>query len=252
MPLDSRHLRLIVNVDHVATLRNARGGFLPDPVRAAVVALTAGADGITAHLREDRRHMSDADMQRLRRMVEAPFTMEMAATREMVEIACSLKPDCCCLVPERREERTTEGGLMVGGPDSFLAETVATLAAAGIRVSLFVEPEPADIEAVRAVGASMVELHSGAYCRAAGSDQERELHRLRMAASFAASLGLECQVGHGLSDDTVGPLAAIPEISGLSIGHFLIGEALFVGLPQAVAGMRRRIDLARAGERTGK
>ncbi len=239
-------LRLGINIDHVATVRNARGGAVPDPVRAAALAIAAGADGITAHLREDRRHIKDGDIERLRAEIAAPLNMEMAATPEMVGIALGLKPHACCLVPEKREERTTEGGLNVLSAGPFLAEAVARLGAGGIRVSLFVEPDPRVLDAAKALGAPVVELHTGAYCDASGSARAAELERLRAAARHAAAIGLECHAGHGLAFDTVGPVAAMPEIRELNIGHFLIGEAIFTGLAAAIAEMRRRMDEARS------
>ena len=240
-------LRLGVNIDHVATVRNARGGGLPDPVRAAKLAIAAGANGITAHLREDRRHIHDDDMTRLMAEISVPLNMEMAATPEMVQIALGLKPHACCLVPEKREERTTEGGLNVVSASSYLAEAVAALGASGIRVSLFIEPDPKVLDAAKALGAPVVELHTGAYCEARGAAREAELQRIAAAAAHAESLGLECHAGHGLDYETVGAVAAIPSIRELNIGHFLIGEAIFVGLEAAIAGMRNCMDAARAG-----
>lgn len=238
-------LRLGINIDHVATVRNARGGAVPDPVRAALLAIAAGADGITAHLREDRRHIRDDDIERLKAEIAAPLNMEMAATPEMVGIALGLKPHACCLVPEKREERTTEGGLNVLSAGPFLAEAVARLGAGGIRVSLFVEPDPRVLDAAKALGAPVVELHTGAYCDASGAARAAELERLRAAARHAAAIGLECHAGHGLAFDTVGPVAAMPQIRELNIGHFLIGEAIFTGLAAAISEMRRRMDEAR-------
>lgn len=240
-------LRLGVNIDHVATVRNARGGVVPDPVRAAKLAIAAGADGITAHLREDRRHMRDDDMTRLMAEISAPLNMEMAATPEMVKIALALSPHACCLVPEKREERTTEGGLNVISASSFLAEAIGALGAGGIRVSLFIEPDPRVLDAAKALGAPVVELHTGAYCEATGAAREAELGRIVAAAAHAEAIGLECHAGHGLDTDTVGAIAAIPSIRELNIGHFLIGEAIFVGLEASIAAMRRRMDAARAG-----
>ena len=238
-------LRLGVNVDHVATVRNARGGRDPDPVRAAQAALTGGADGITAHLREDRRHIKDADIERLRRDVPLPLNLEMAASPDMVEIALRVLPHAVCLVPEKRTELTTEGGLDVAGQLDTLAPTIGRLVEAGIRVSLFVDPDPHQVEAALAARAPVIELHTGAYCDAAEAQRPRELARLVAAAARARQVGLECHAGHGLSFATVQPVAAIPELSELNIGHFLIGEALMVGLPQAVARMRRLMDGAR-------
>lgn len=239
-------LRLGVNIDHVATIRNARGGRHPDPVRAARMAEAAGADGITAHLREDRRHISDDDIARLVRELARPLNFEMAATEEMLEIALRHKPHAACLVPEKRAERTTEGGLDVRGGQHHLVGFVQELRAAGIRVSLFVEPDPAQLDAARKVGAQVVELHTGAYCEADGSERDRQLRRLRHAASQAADIGLECHAGHGLTFDTVGPVAAIPNIAELNIGHFLVGEAIFGGLDSAIRRMRALMDKARA------
>lgn len=240
-------LRLGVNIDHVATVRNARGGGLPDPVRAAHLAIAAGADGITAHLREDRRHIRDDDMERLARELSAPLNMEMAATPEMVDIALRLRPHACCLVPEKREERTTEGGLNVISAGSYLAEAVAALGQGGVRVSLFVEPDPKVLDAAKALGAPVVELHTGAYCEAQGAARAAELARIVAAAAHAEAIGLECHAGHGLDYETVAAVAAIPAMRELNIGHFLIGEAIFVGLEKAIGGMRARMDAARSG-----
>ncbi|MFQ3623689.1 MAG: pyridoxine 5'-phosphate synthase [Acetobacteraceae bacterium] len=240
-------LRLGVNIDHVATLRNARGGQHPDPLRAARIAREAGADGITAHLREDRRHIRDADLRRLKEEIALPLNFEMAATAEMIGIARGLRPHAACLVPERREERTTEGGLDVRGNRAALADAVAALADAGIRVSLFVEADRAQLDAAREIGVPVVELHTGRYCESAGAEAERELARLAEAARHAASIGLEVHAGHGLGFDTVGPVAALPELAELNIGHFLVGEAVFIGLGTAIREMRRRMDDARAG-----
>ncbi|KQQ32177.1 pyridoxine 5'-phosphate synthase [Methylobacterium sp. Leaf125] len=246
----SRRLRLGVNIDHVATVRNARGGAAPDPIRAAREAVAAGADGITAHLREDRRHIRDADMETLARILTVPLNFEMAATDAMIGMAIRLKPHAACLVPEKREERTTEGGLdIVGGHDSLLPR-IARLSEAGIRVSLFVEPDEAVMDAARRLGAPVVELHTGSYCEAvAEGDAGRtahELDRITRAAAYGAGLGLEVHAGHGLALDSVGPVAALPEIAELNIGHALIGEAIFVGLPQAIRDMRAAMDAARA------
>jgi pyridoxine 5-phosphate synthase len=239
-------LRLGVNIDHVATIRNARGGTTPDPVRAALAAIAAGADGITAHLREDRRHIRDADMERLMAALTVPLNFEMAATEEMAAIATRLRPHAACLVPEKREERTTEGGLDVAGNIPALKEYVARLAAAGMRVSLFVEADARQLDAAAAVGAPVVELHTGTYCEAEGEARGRELARLAAAARHGAAIGLEVHAGHGLAFDTVGPVAAIPELMELNIGHFLIGEAVFLGLAEAVRHMRGLMDAARA------
>ncbi|MET0369537.1 MAG: pyridoxine 5'-phosphate synthase [Methylobacterium sp.] len=242
-------LRLGVNIDHVATVRNARGGTYPDPVRAARLAVEAGADGITAHLREDRRHIRDADIAALRSALTVPLNFEMAATDEMVALAIATRPHAACLVPEKREERTTEGGLDIVGGRAHLAPRIRALAEAGIRVSLFVEPEPAVMEAAHALGAPVVELHTGSYCEAAvagdRAEVERELARIRRAASHGAGLGLEIHAGHGLTTESVGPVAAVPEIRELNIGHALIADAIFVGLPQAIRDMRAAMDRAR-------
>lgn len=240
-----RDLRLGVNIDHVATIRNARGGRHPDPVRAAKLAADSGADGITAHLREDRRHISDEDLDRLMAAIHLPLNLEMAATPEMVAIALRHKPHAACIVPERREERTTEGGLDVAGQRDSLRPVVASLLEAGIRVSLFIEPSPHQIEAAHAIGAPVIELHTGAYCDALGAARERELARVVAAAAQAEQLGLECHAGHGLSYETVIPVAAIPTISELNIGHFLIGEAIFIGLEDSIRQMRGLMIQAR-------
>jgi pyridoxine 5-phosphate synthase len=241
-------LRLGVNLDHVATLRNARGGRHPDPVRFAHLAVEAGADGITVHLREDRRHIRDADVERLMAELTAPLNLEMAVTQEMVGIGTRLRPHAACLVPERRQEVTTEGGLDVAGAGPELREAVAALGTAGCRVSLFVDPDERQLDAAKAVGAPVVELHTGTYCEAA--DPGPELERLRRAARHAAAIGLECHAGHGLAYANVRPVAAIPEIVELNIGHFIVGEALEVGLAEAIRRMREvmqagRRDLAR-------
>lgn len=250
----SNRVRLGVNIDHVATIRNARGVSYPDPARAAVVALEAGADGITAHLREDRRHISDADIEHLAAMLRArgrPLNLEMAVTSEMLEIALKHKPHAVCLVPERREERTTEGGLDVAGGHNWITPFVEKLSANGSRVSLFIGADPLQIEAASRTGAAVVELHTGAYCDAARDGETDEaakvLVALQAAAKQAASLGLEVHAGHGIDYETVAPIAAIPEVAELNIGHFLVGEAIFIGLGPAVVEMRRRIDAARAG-----
>ncbi len=239
-------LRLGVNVDHVATVRNARGGAHPDPVRAAHIAARAGADGITAHLREDRRHISDDDLDRLMGDVELPLNLEMAATPEMREIALRHRPHAVCLVPEKREELTTEGGLDAASGRDRLMGYVGPINEAGCRVSLFIDPDTRQLEAARDLGAPVVELHTGAYCEADGAGRERELQRIVDAAARAESLGLECHAGHGLSNDTVGPVAGIASIVELNIGHFLIGEAIFAGLEDAVRQMRALMDEARA------
>ena len=244
------HLRLGVNIDHVATVRNARGGAVPDPIRAAKLAEEAGADGITAHLREDRRHISDADIENLMDALQVPLNFEMAATAEMQSIALRHKPHAVCIVPEKREERTTEGGLEVAREENRLAHFIAPLREAGCRVSIFIAADKRQIEAAARIGAPVIELHTGAYCdaHAEGRFDERdaELERLREMAAFGHSLGLEVHAGHGLTYDCVGPVAALPQVMELNIGHFLIGEAIFRGLPEAIAEMRRIMDEARA------
>ena len=243
-------LRLGVNVDHVATVRNARGGALPDPVRAALTAIEAGADGITAHLREDRRHIRDDDMARLKREISKPLNFEMAATEQMLDIALRIKPHACCLVPEKRTERTTEGGLDVVGGHDYLRPFVAELTRAGIRVSMFVEPSAEALQASASLGAPVVELHTGAWCDALaqgeGERAAREFARLRAAAALTAQLRLECHAGHGLDFDSARTISALPEIAELNIGHFLIGEAIFVGLAHSVKAMRMAMDEGRA------
>lgn len=242
-------LRLGVNIDHVATIRNARGGNRPDPVRAAHLAAHAGADGITAHLREDRRHIRDEDIHRLMEEIHLPLNLEMAATEEMLEIALRHKPHAACIVPERRAERTTEGGLDVAGGHTHLAPVVKRLVDAGIRVSLFIEPDPRQLDAAHALGAPVVELHTGRYCDLFDAGDERlagiELQRIRAAARHGAGLGLEIHAGHGLSFESVGPIAAVQEVRELNIGHFLVGEAIFVGLEASIREMRRLMDDAR-------
>ena len=238
------HLRLGVNIDHVATVRNARGEAHPDPVRAAVAAEAAGADGITAHLREDRRHIRDADMYAIRQAVTVPLNFEMAATDEMVGIALDVKPNAACIVPERREEVTTEGGLAVAGRESELEPYFTRIRDAGIRLSLFIEASEAEIRAAAAVGADIIELHTGRYCHDE-SGRAAELARIRKAAELADSLGVECHGGHGLDFDTVGAIAAIPQMHELNIGHFLMGEAMFSGMDKAIAEMRRLMNEAR-------
>jgi pyridoxine 5-phosphate synthase len=243
----SGDLRLGVNIDHVATIRNARGGPHPDPLRAAQLAAAAGADGITAHLREDRRHIGDEDIARLRAEIDLPLNLEMAATEEMLGIALRHRPHAACIVPEKREERTTEGGLDARGGFDHLAPFVARLGEAGVRVSLFIEADPAQLDAAKALGAPVVELHTGAYCDVpAGPEREAQLERIRRAAAHAADLGLECHAGHGLTFETVGPVAAIPSIRELNIGHFLVGEAIFTGLEAAILRMRLLMAEARA------
>lgn len=238
-------LRLGVNIDHVATVRNARGSGYPDPVRAALLAAQAGADGITAHLREDRRHITDRDIERLSAELPVPLNLEMAATDEMLAIALRHRPHAVCIVPEKREERTTEGGLDAAGLFDHLAPIVARLRDNGSRVSLFVEPEPRQIEAAVRLGAPVVELHTGRYAELAGDELAGELKRLADAAALAARNGLEPHAGHGLTFDNVAPIAAIPQVAELNIGHFLIGEAIFDGLVPVVRRMRALMDSAR-------
>ncbi len=251
MNVHPRRLRLGVNIVHVATIRNARGEGYPDPARAAEIAMAAGADGITAHLREDRRHISDADIETLAKLTRKrgkPLNLEMAVTPEMEAIALAHRPHAVGLVPERREEVTTEGGLDVVGQHNSVAPCVATLKAAGVRVSLFIEPDPAQIRASAEVGAQVVELHTGAYCLAVRErrpDAPQLLAVLREGARLAAGLGLEVHAGHGIDYETVGPIAAIPELAELNIGHFLIGEAIFTGLDPAIRRMRALMDAAR-------
>ena len=246
----SSYLRLGVNVDHVATLRNARGGAFPDPVRAALLAIEAGADGITAHLREDRRHIRDEDMARLRREISKPLNFEMAATDDMVAIALDTRPHACCLVPEKRSERTTEGGLDVIGGHDHLRIITAELLKAGVRVSLFIEPTLEAVRASRSIGAPVIELHTGAWCNSLTHHQSeratRELIRIKAAAVLASGQGLECHAGHGLDFATAKIVAGLPEIVELNIGHFLIGEAVFIGLKAAIAKMRAAMDEGRA------
>ena len=234
-------LRLGVNVDHVATLRNARGEAYPDPLDAARVAIAAGADGITIHLREDRRHIRDADVTAVKAGISKPLNLEMAATAEMLAIALAARPNACCIVPEKRTEVTTEGGLDVAGQQATLAPLVAALRTAGIRVSLFIDPEPTQLRASAAVGADIVELHTGAYAHG----KPDELARLQAAARLAVELGLECHAGHGLTYANVGPIAAIAEVMELNIGHFLIAQAVFDGLPAVVGKMRALMHAAR-------
>ncbi|NIJ08648.1 pyridoxine 5-phosphate synthase [Sphingomonas vulcanisoli] len=238
-------LRLGVNIDHVATVRNARGGPTPDPLRAAQIAQAAGADGITAHLREDRRHIMDADIAHLIGGIALPLNLEMAATEEMVAIALQHHPHAACIVPERREEVTTEGGLDAEGQHNRLKPLIARLSDAGIRVSLFIEPDPRQIEAALQLGAPVVEFHTGAYAHAEGEAQAEQLRRIADAAALAAKNGIEPHAGHGLTYDNVAPIAAIPQLAELNIGHFLIGEAIFVGLEASVRRMRELMDAAR-------
>ncbi len=240
-----RPLRLGVNIDHVATIRNARGSPYPDPVRAALIAQEAGADGITAHLREDRRHITDDDIARLSDQLTIPLNLEMAATEEMLEIALRHRPHAVCIVPERREERTTEGGLDAAGLHNVLAPMVDRLGEAGCRVSLFIAPEPRQIEAALRLKAPVVELHTGHYCDVEGEARAAELRRIADMAALAARNGLEPHAGHGLTYENVQPIAAIPQIAELNIGHFLIGEAIFLGLAESIARMRHCMDAAR-------
>jgi pyridoxine 5-phosphate synthase len=245
----AQDLRLGVNIDHVATIRNARGGAHPDPVRAARAAAAAGADGITLHVREDRRHVREEDLARLANAITLPINLEMACTEEMLNLALEARPRACCLVPERRDERTTEGGLDVAVQHNTVAPYVRRLREAGIRVSLFIDPNPVQIAVAEALGAPVVELHTGAYCDAfAAGDAaaaERALEALRRAAAEAHRRGLEPHAGHGITFDTVAAVAAIPELKELNIGHFLVGEAIFIGLDAAVRDMRRRMRAAR-------
>ncbi len=242
-------LRLGINIDHVATVRNARGGAVPDPVRAALMAEAAGADGITAHLREDRRHIRDADMTAIKAAISVPLNFEMAATAEMQKIALLTRPNAVCLVPERREERTTEGGLNVADDDNRLANYIAPFKDAGTRVSLFIGPEERQVAAAAKIGADIIELHCGTYCdlhdEGRFDERDAELARLTSMAKHAHALGIEVHAGHGLSFDNVGPIAALPEVVELNIGHFLIGEAIFTGLDAAIKEMRRVMDEAR-------
>jgi pyridoxine 5-phosphate synthase len=246
----ARYLRLGVNIDHVATVRNARGGRYPDPLRAAELAVAAGADGITAHLREDRRHISDADIAALKARIAKPLNLEMAATREMLGIATRVKPHAACIVPERREERTTEGGLDAAGQESVLRPLISELRAASIRVSLFIAPEARQIEAAAALGVPVIEIHTGAWCEAVlGSEGERaaaEFDRIRAGAGRAHALGLEVHAGHGLDYVTAEAIAGVAQIVELNIGHFLIGEAIMIGIEPAVRQMRAVMDRGRA------
>jgi pyridoxine 5-phosphate synthase len=246
----SFYLRLGVNIDHVATLRNARGGAFPDPVRAALLAIEAGADGITAHLREDRRHIRDEDMARLKREISKPLNFEMAATDDMVAIALDTRPHASCLVPEKRSERTTEGGLDVIGGHDHLRIVTAELLKAGVRVSLFIEPSLEAVRASRSIGAPVIELHTGAWCDALTHDESaraaHEFARIKAAAALASDQGLECHAGHGLDFGTAKIIAGLPEIVELNIGHFLVGEAVFIGLKSAIAKMRAAMDAGRA------
>ena len=241
----SNTLRLGVNIDHVATIRNARGGDHPDPVRAAILAAEAGADGITAHLREDRRHITDNDIDRLMAEIDLPLNLEMAATEEMLEIALRHKPHAACIVPEKREERTTEGGLDAAGQHNHLAYYIDKLGAANIRVSLFIEPSEEQVTAAVRLGAPVVEFHTGRYAHVEGEQRAVELTRIADGAALAAKNGIEPHAGHGLTFENVIPIAAIPQIAELNIGHFLIGEAIFTGLGDSVRRMRELMDAAR-------
>ena len=243
--MTASHLRLGVNIDHVATIRNARGGDHPDPVKAALAAASAGADGITAHLREDRRHIRDEDISALMAALTIPLNLEMAATQEMLDIALRHKPHAACIVPEKREERTTEGGLDAAGQFKLLAPVVAALTGAGVRASLFIEPDPKQIDAAIRLKAPVVEFHTGRYAHLEGAERSAELRRLSDAAALAAKNGIEPHAGHGLTFENVGPVAAIPQLAELNIGHFLIGEAIFTGLKEAIREMRRQMDLVR-------
>jgi pyridoxine 5-phosphate synthase len=236
------HLRLGINIDHVATVRNARGGVHPDPTRAAELAYKAGADGITAHLREDRRHIIDSDMLRLKKEIPLPLNFEMAATEEMQKIALQIKPNACCLVPEKRTEVTTEGGLDVIGHKKTLKPYIAKLQDAGIRVSLFIDPDSNQVETAKELGADIIELHTGAYCH---NPSDKELQRIITAAETAETVDIECHAGHGLSFDTVKSIAAISNIVELNIGHFLVGEAIFIGLEASIKKMRKLMNEAR-------
>jgi pyridoxine 5-phosphate synthase len=241
----TERIRLGVNIDHVATIRNARGGDHPDPVTAARIAAQAGADGITAHLREDRRHITDGDIERLMAEIDLPLNLEMAATEEMLAIALAHRPHAACIVPEKREERTTEGGLDAAGKHDQLRPFVERLSQAGVRVSLFIEPSAAQVAAAVALGAPVVEFHTGRYAHAEGEERTAELKRIADCAALAAKNGIEPHAGHGLTFDNVIPVAAIPQIAELNIGHFLIGEAIFTGLADSVRRMRELMDQAR-------
>ena len=240
-----RPLRLGVNIDHVATIRNARGGVHPDPLRAAEAAAAAGADGITAHLREDRRHITDGDIERLMAEIALPLNLEMAATQEMLSIALAHRPHAACIVPEKREERTTEGGLDAAGQFDTLKPFVERLGEAGIRVSLFIEPSERQVDAALRLGVPVVEFHTGRFAHVSGEEQMVELKRISDAAALATKNGIESHAGHGLTFDNVAPIAAIPQLAELNIGHFLIGEAIFIGLEASVARMRAMMDAAR-------
>jgi pyridoxine 5-phosphate synthase len=243
-------LRLGINIDHVATVRNARGGEHPDPIMAAKIAEKAGADGITAHLREDRRHIRDDDIFRIKEEIGLPLNFEMAATEEMLQIALKVKPHACCLVPEKRAEVTTEGGLDVISGQQYLTIFTRKLKDAGIRVSLFIDPDSAQVEAAKEIGADIVELHTGSYSHASGDKQIKQLQRIINAAQAAEKIGIECHAGHGLNFDNVQGVAEIKNIVELNIGHFLIGEAIFIGLEAAIKKMRALMDAARKREAT--
>jgi len=247
MALRKDHLRLGVNIDHVATVRNARGDEYPDPIRAALLAEKAGADGITAHLREDRRHIRDDDMFQLKQKISIPLNMEMAATEEMLKIALKVRPNACCIVPEKRQELTTEGGLDVASNLSYLKDFTRKLKAKNIRVSLFIDPDEKQISASEEAGADIVELHTGTYCEAKGSGQKKELNRIIKATKKATEQDLECHAGHGLTYENVAPIAAIKMIKELNIGHFLVGESIFCGMVESIKEMRRIMDRARGG-----
>lgn len=244
-PRESGRLRLGVNIDHVATIRNARGGDHPDPVRAAEIVARVGGDGITAHLREDRRHIRDDDLRRLQQATDLPLNLEMAATEEMLAIALAHKPHAACIVPEKREERTTEGGLDAAGQHNQLAPIIGRLTDAGIRVSLFIEASERQLEAALRLGAPVVEFHTGEYAHATGEAVPRELKRIADMAALAAKNGIEPHAGHGLTYENVQPIAAIPQLAELNIGHYLVGEAVFVGLEESVRHMRELMDAAR-------
>lgn len=248
-----RPIRLGVNVDHVATVRNARGGRHPDPVRAAKLAIAAGANGITAHLREDRRHITDDDVRRLKAEITAPLNLEMAATAEMLKIALSTRPHASCVVPEKRSERTTEGGLDAAGQRDIIAKMTRELVAAGIRVSLFIAPEPRQIEAAAAIGAPVIEIHTGHWCEAVmqgrAVEAKAEFERIRSGARLAAKLGLEVHAGHGLDYDTAETISSLPEIVELNIGHYLVGEAIYSGFESVIRTMRAAMDRGRAKAR---
>ena len=242
-----KKLRLGVNIDHVATIRNARGGIHPDPVAAAILAQKAGADGITAHLREDRRHIRDDDIVRLKNQITLPLNFEMAATAEMLEIAIKNKPNACCIVPEKREEVTTEGGLDILGNIDYLKEYTAKIKREGIRVSMFVDPDIEQIKAAKELNADIVEIHTGAYCNFTGDERKSELNRIIKACDIAENLGIECHAGHGLTFETIADIAKIENVVEVNIGHFLIGESIFLGLEDAIKKMKKFIDGARKG-----